>query len=144
LPASSISISATGGFECSPPLRKNGAKISKAPILSTDEQKMYTKHSNEVKQMTALVIIRNGLCIAELPPMTQILQEDYFFKNFEEGYNQLCEDVIIGKRMKGIPLKFLNISTSKSDELMSGVNLRKKYSTFKTYINNTLTLLWKK
>ena len=74
----------------------------------------------------------------------QILQEDYFLKNFEGVYKQLCDDVIAGKRMTAIPLKFLTISTSKSEELLSGVNIRKKYSTFKTYINNTLTVLWKK
>lgn len=142
--ATASSLIANSTFDCSPPLQKNGAKTSKVPLLSNDEQRTYTKNSSEVKQITALIILKNGLSLAEKPAMTQILQEDYLFKNFETVYKTLCKDVIIGKRVASIPLKFLNISTSKADEVLSGSNIRKKYSTFKSYINNTLTVLWRK
>lgn len=142
--SSKSSLAPSSVFECSPPLQKNGAKIAKVPLLSNDEQKMYTKHSSEVKQITALLILKSGLCLAEGPVMTQILQEDYLFKNYEKVYKLMCQDVIIGRRVAAIPLKFLNIATSKADEVMSGNSLRKKYSACKGYINNTLSVLWRK
>ena len=110
----SSSFLGTRNFECSPPLQKNGAKVVKLPLLNNDEQKTYTKYSSEVKQITALLILKSGLCLAEGPALTQILQEDMLFKNYEKVYKQLRQDVIIGKRVAAIPLKFLNISTSKA------------------------------
>lgn len=131
-------------FECSPPLQRNGAKQAKAYLLSNDEQKLYTKHSSEVKQITALLILKSGLCLAESPVMSQILQEDFLLRNYEKVYKQLSQDAIIGKRVSAIPFKFLNIATSKAVDVMSGLNIRKKYSTHKGYINNTLSVLWRR
>jgi hypothetical protein len=53
-------------------------------------------------------------------------------------YNNLCTDVIIGQRVKKIPLKYLNM------ELNSGEKMRKRYSTMKMYMNNVLTPLWRR
>jgi hypothetical protein len=138
------SLAPSSVFQCSPPLQSNGAKVAKVPLLNSDEQKMYTKHSSEIKQITALIILKSGLCLAERPSMSQIHQEHHLFEDYEKVYRQLCQDVIIGKRVSAIPLKFVNISTSKADEVMSGYGIRKKYSTFKSYINNTLTVIWRK
>jgi hypothetical protein len=100
-------------FQCSPPLQSNGAKIAKVPILNSDEQKMYTKHSSEITQISALIILKSGLCLAERRSMSQIHQEHHLFEDYEKDYRQLCQDVIIGRRVSAIPLKFVNISTSK-------------------------------
>jgi hypothetical protein len=68
------SLAPSSVFQCSPPLQSNGAKVAKVPLLNSDEQKMYTKHSSEIKQITALIILKSGLCLAERPSMSQIHQ----------------------------------------------------------------------
>jgi hypothetical protein len=74
----------------------------------------------------------------------QIVQEEKFKENFNKVYELLRKDPFIGQRMSLVPLKFLNITKSTASEIMSGVQMRKKYSELKSYMNNTLTPLWKK
>ena len=62
----------------------------------------------------------------------------------EKVYSRPTQDPIIGKGVIAIPLKFLNVATSVSRETLSGSKLRKRHSAMKTYINNTLTTLWRK
>ena len=142
--SSASSAKAAVDFECSPPNRKNGAQRPMSPILSADEQKLYTKFSIEIKQMAGLIILKCGLGIAEGPVQSQILQEQSFSKNFEKVYAFMCKDPIIGKHLSMVPLKFLNIGTSKAKEIMTGIKMRKKYSQMKTYMNNTLSVIWRK
>lgn len=94
--------------------------------------------------MTGLIILKCGLAIQEGPVISQILQEDSFTKNFEKVYSMLCKDPLLGERVSAIPLRFLNIGTGKAKEIMSGIKLRKKYSQMKSYMNNTLSVLWRK
>jgi hypothetical protein len=110
-------------------------------ILNPDEQGAFRKHSNEIKQLSALIILKCGLGVQECKSISQKMQEDHFSKNFEKVYDRLTKDPIIGRRMVAIPVKFLNIGTSKSREIMSGSILRKRYSAMKSYMNNTLTYL---
>ena len=85
-----------------------------------------------------------GLGIAEGPTVPQIVQEEKFKENFTKVYELLRKDPLIGQRMSLVPLKFLNITKRTASEIMSGVQMRKKYSELKSYINNTLTPLWRK
>ncbi len=140
----SSSISADVNFECSPPALKNGAKNVGVVILNNEEQALYRKYSSEIKQVAGLIILKCGLGIAEGPVLSQILQEDTFSKKFEKVYLTLCKDPIIGKRVSSIPMKFLNIGTGKAKEIMTGIKLRKKYSQMKTYMNNTLSFIWRR
>ena len=142
--SSASSAKAASAFECSPPIRNNGAQRSMLPILTADEQKLYSKFIIEIKQMAGLIILKCGLEIAEGPVQSQILQEESFSKNFEKVYELLCRDPIMGKRLSVVPMKFLNIGTSKAKEIMTGIKMRKKYSYMKTYINNTLSVIWRK
>jgi hypothetical protein len=121
----------------------NGAKKKDSFILNPDEQGAFRKHSNEIKQLSALIILKCGLGVQECKIISQKMQEDHFSKNFVKVYDRLTKDPIIGRRMSGIPVKFLNIGTSKSREIMSGSILRKRYSAMKSYMNNTLTYLWR-
>jgi hypothetical protein len=85
-----------------------------------------------------------ALGIAEGPQILQTKQDYEFVNNFEPMYNNLCDDVIIGQRVKKIPLKYLNIPHSQAVELNSGEKMRKRYSTMKMYMNNVLTPLWRR
>jgi hypothetical protein len=114
------------------------------PLLRKGEGKLFMKHKVELKQMTALVILKCGLGIAEGPTVPQIVQEEKFKENFNKVYELLRKDPLIGQRMSLVPLKFLNITKSTASEIMSGVQMRKKYSELKSYMNNKLTPLWKK
>jgi hypothetical protein len=51
--------------ECSPPLKRNGAKAVRDVILSSQEQNAFNKHRTEIKQISALVILKCGLGVAE-------------------------------------------------------------------------------
>ena len=75
--------------------------------------------------------------------MSHKMQEDHFTKHFIIVYDKLSIDATVGSTVKNIPMKFLNIGTSKAKEIMSGVVLRKRYSAMKSYINNTLSPLWR-
>jgi hypothetical protein len=125
------------------PVQRNGAIRNMPPLLSKGEGKLFMKQKVELKQMTALVILKCGLGIAEGPTVPQIVQEEKFKENFTKVYELLRKDPLIGQRMSLVPLKFLNI-TSTASEIMSGVQMRKKYSELKSYMNNTLTPLWRK
>jgi hypothetical protein len=52
-------------------------------------RKLFTKHKIEVKQMTALVISKCGLGIAEGPTVPQIVQEEKFMENFTKVLEML-------------------------------------------------------
>lgn len=94
--------------------------------------------------MAALVLLKCGLGIAEGPTIAQIIQEESFSRNFQKVYESLCSDPIIGGRITLVPLKFLNLGKSTAREVMTGLQMRKKYSEMKTYMNNTLSAIWRK
>ena len=50
---------------CSPPSRTNGAKKIGASILDSEEQKLYKVSLSEIKQVSALIIMKCGLNIVE-------------------------------------------------------------------------------
>jgi hypothetical protein len=54
------------------------------------------KHKVELKQMTALIILKCGLGIAEGPTVPQIVQEEKFKENFNKVYELLRKDPLIG------------------------------------------------
>ena len=118
------------------------AENSQQFILNREEQNAFLKHSNEIKQISALITLKTGLEVQVCKIISQKAQEDAYTKNFSKVYEELTTDSIHGGRVKVIPLKFLNIGTSRAKELMSGSVLRKRYSAMKSYINNTLTPLW--
>ena len=142
--SSSSSLKSAITLECSPPKMRNGAKATSNYLLSSLEQVAFNKHRTEIKQISGLVILSCGLGIAEKKTCSQIMQENDFFSSFEKVYEKLCNDVIIGSRVKRIPLHYLNIGTGKAKELLSGKKLRKKYSAMKSYMNNILSPLWRK
>jgi hypothetical protein len=129
---------------CSPPAKKNGAVKTGRLILNNDEQKSYKENIAEIKQISGLIVCKLALGIAEGPQILQTKQDYEFVNNFEPMYNKLCDDVIIGQRVKKIPLKYLNIPHSQAVELNSGEKMRKRYSTMKMYMNNVLTPLWRR
>ena len=139
--SSSASSASSNLLECSPPTQKNGANRPGVAILTSEEQKAYSKHSIEVKQIAGLVILKCRLGIAESPAQSQILPDENFSKTFKLVYEALCKNVSIGKRVAAVPLIFLNIGTSKAKEIMTGTKMRKKYSVMKSYMNNTLSVL---
>jgi hypothetical protein len=141
-PSSSAATSQNSQTLCSPPSLVNGARSSQTYILSQDEQNAFRKHSNEIKQLSGLIILKTGLGVAECRIMSQKALEDAYSKNLKTTYESLKLDAIYGGRITVVPLKFLNIGTSKAKEIMSGSVLRKRYSSMKSYINNTLTPLW--
>ena len=138
--SSSSSSSAQQVINCTPPTVRNGALRNDRFILSPEEQKYIT----EIKQVSGLIILKCGLGVQECKVISQKLQDDYFSKNLEKVYTRLSQDPIIGKRSIAIPFKFLNLATSRSREVLTGSKLRKRYSAMKTYINNTLSPLWRK
>lgn len=142
--SSTLASADTISDECSPPLKRNGAVKHNPFLLNPDEQAAYRKYISEIKQISALVILKTGLAVQELKIITQKIQENYFLKNVEACYNKLSKDPIIGKRVSAIPFKFLTIGTSRAKEEMTGVKYRKLYSVMKSYINNTLSPLWRK
>lgn len=129
---------------CSPPPNRNGATKDNGFILNPDEQASYRRYSSEIKQLCGLLVLKVGLGCQEKKVISQKMQENYFSTSLETCYNNLTTDAIIGGRMKKLPFKFLSIGTSRARELMSGSILRKKYSTMKSYMNNTLSPLWRK
>lgn len=142
--SSSSSSSAVPLLNCSPPALTNGAKKCNSFLLNPDEQVAYKKYISEIKQVSALVLLKCGLGVQECKVISQKMQEDYLFKNYEKVYTKLTQDVIIGRRVTAVPLRFLCIGTSRSKEILSGSTLRKRYSAMKSYMNNTLSPLWRK
>ena len=140
--SSSLSSSAQQVINCTPPTVRNGALRNDRFILSPEEQTAFKKYITEIKQVSGLIILKCGLGVQECKFISQKLQDDYFSKNLEKVYTRLSQDSIIGKRVIAIPFKFLNLSTSRSREVLTGSKLRKRYSAMKTYINNTLSPLW--
>ena len=142
--------SATSSFSaaassCTPPTIRNGAKKNdRFFILNPEEQNAFKKYVSEIRQISGLILLKCGLGVQECKVISQKMQEDYLSKNIEKVYTRLTQDPIIGKRVIAIPFKFLNVATSVSRETLSGSKLRKRYSAMKTYINNTLTPLWRK
>jgi hypothetical protein len=115
----SSSSSAISQAICSPPtLNNNGAKKTQHYILSPDEQNAFRRHSNEIKQVSALIVLKVGLGVQEHKIISQKMQEDHFIKDFVVVYDKLSTDAIVGSRVKNIPMKFLNIGTSKAKEIM--------------------------
>ena len=99
---------------------------------------------NEIKQISALVLLNCGLGLQESKVSSHKMQEDYLVKNMERVYLKLSKDVIIGRRVSNIPFKFLMIPTSKATELTSVLTLRNRYSSMRSYINNPLSPIWRK
>ena len=130
---------------CSPPASRNGAtRKNSSFILKPAEQVAFKKYINEIKQISALVLLKCGLGLQESKCISKKMQEDYLAKNFERVYLKLAQDVIIGHRVSSIPYKFLTVPTSKATEPTSAFTLRNRYSAMRTYINNTLSPLWRK
>ena len=130
--------------ECSPPFKRNAAKSTSETILTSSEQTAYKKYSIEVKQISGLIILTCGLGVAEKKTCSQIMQEEEFFTTFDRVYEKLSNDAIVERRVANIPIQFLKIGTSTAKEFLSGKKLRKKYSAMKSYMNNTLSPLWRK
>ena len=129
--------------ECSPAGKfSSGAKVKKSPLLNAVDQAFWKENAVEIKQLQSLVIAKCGLEIAEKSTCSQKLQEDYFSNNFDGWYQKLCKNSVIGNRMARVPIKYLYFGTSSSTERLSGSNLRKRYSTLKTFVNNTLNVKW--
>lgn len=124
---------------CSPSTRSNAAKKSGNSILDKGEQKSYKEWISERNQIQGLIICCCGLGIQEAPTMPQKMQVDSFQKEFSLYYLKLCKDPILGKRATKIPEKYLTVSSSRASETTSGEKMRKKYSSMKTYMNNTLS-----
>ena len=143
-PSSSSAASQNSQTICSPPSFLNAAKSSQQCILNQDEQNAFRKHSNEIKQLSGLVILKTGLGVQECKIMSQKAQDDAYSKHLKDNYEALKLDAIYGGRITVVPLKFLSIGTSRAKEIMSGSILRKRYSAMKSYINNVLTPLWRK
>ncbi len=141
---STSSASSAMNSECSPPFKRNAAKSTSETILTSSEQTAYKKYSIEVKQISGLIILSCGLGIAEKKTCSQIMQEEEFFTTFDKVYEKLSNDALVGRRVSIIPLQFLKIGTSTAKEVLNGKKLRKKYSAMKSYMNNTLSPLWRK
>ena len=112
--------------------------------MDPDEQASYWKFISEAKQISALIILVTGIAVQDLKVISRKTQDLCFSKGLEKSYNDLCKDVILGKRVSALPFKFLNIGTGRAKEIMTGTKLRKKYSAMKSYMNNTLAPLWRR
>ena len=123
---------------------KNASIKSGKPILDENEQKNYKKFVAEIKQLQGLVLAKCGLTIQETSTSPQLTQDDAFVRDFPIFYEDLTKHPTIGKRVKAVPLKFLTVGTSRAFEIINGERMRKKYSAMKTYINNTLTPIYKR
>ena len=129
----------------SPSIRSNTASVRDGkPILTAEEQKSYKLWMSEIKQIQALVICQCGLYIQAQSCCTQTAQDAFFVRDFPVNYERFCKHPILGNRVKKIPFVYLTVGTSTSTEILNGEKLRKKYSTMKTYINNTLTPIYKR
>jgi hypothetical protein len=141
---SSAAAAAAEEILCSPPVKRNGATKTGPLILNNEEQKSYRDWIAEIKQISGLIVCRLALGIAEGPQILHKKQDEEFVNNFEAMYNRLCDDVIIGQRVKKISLKYLHIPHSQATEINSGEKMRKRYSSMKTYMNNLLSPLWRR
>ena len=145
--SSSATSSATSSFSssCTPPTIRNGAKKNdRLFILNPEEQNAFKKYVSEIKQISELILLKCGLGVQECKIISEKMQEDNLSKNIEKVYTRLTQDPIIRKWVIAIPFKFLNVATSVSRYILSGSKLLKRYSAMKTYINNTLSPLWRK
>ena len=93
----------------------------------------------EIKQISGLIILCTGIAIQEMKAQELALQN-----GLKKTYDDLCKANIVGRRVSALPVKFLNIGTSRAKENFSGIKLRKKYSAMKSYMNNTLAPLSRK
>ena len=129
----------------SPTTRSNTASIRTGkPILDENEQRNYKKIVAEIKQLQGLVLAKCGLTIQETSFCPQLLQDDAFVRDFPIFYEGLTKHPTLGRRVKAVPLKFLQVGTSRAIEIINGERMRKKYSAMKTYINNVLTPIYKR
>lgn len=129
----------------SPTTRSNAATIrNAATILDLNEQRSFKMWISEIKQIQALLICKTGLFIQAKSACPQGVQESHFVKEFPKFYELFCKHPVLGSRVSKIPIIFLTVATSKATEVLNGEKLRKKYSAMKTYINNTLTPIYKR
>jgi hypothetical protein len=129
----------------SPSTRSNTATVRDNPtILDANEQKTFKMWISEIKQIQGLIICKCGLYVQMKTTCSQGLQETLFVKEFPVFYEKMRKHPILGSRVSKIPLIFLTVGTSKATETLNGEKLRKKYSTMKSYINNTLTPIYKR
>ena len=82
--------------------------------------------------------------IQETSSCPQLAQENAFSRDFSLFYETFKKDPILGQRVLNIPHKFLSVGTSRAFEIINGEKMRKKYSTMKCYMNNTLTPIFKR
>jgi hypothetical protein len=54
-------------------------------ILNPDEQNAFRKHSNEIKQLSGLVILKTGLGVQECKLMSQKAQDDAYSKQLRRS-----------------------------------------------------------
>lgn len=140
-----VSSQPTHALSNSPVTRSNTATVRDGnPILDANEQKQFKMWMSEIKQIQGLVICRVGLNIQERSTCAQAIQENLFVTDFPIIYEDLCKHPMLGNRVKKIPLVYLTVGTSTAIEVISGEKMRKKYSTMKTYINNTLSPIYKR
>jgi hypothetical protein len=127
----------------SPSTKSNTATVRNGEsILNADEQKSYKLWISEIKQIQGLVICQCGLLIQTQSCCTQTAQEALFVRDFPINYEKFCRHPILGARVKNVPFIYLTVGTSTATEILNGEKLRKKYSSMKTYINNTLTPIY--
>lgn len=138
-------VQPTHSLPGSPSTRSNTASVrDRTTILDVNEQRSYKLWLSEIKQLQGLVICRCGLDIQAASYCTQTTQDGLYVRDFAVNYDIFTRDPLLGNRMSKIPLKFLTVGTSKATEVLNGEKFRKKYSAMKTYINNTLTPIYKR
>ena len=129
----------------SPTARSNTASNRDgSSILDAQQQKSYKAWIAEIKQIQGLLICQCGLSIQSKSYCAQTAQDELFVINFPLFYDIWCKDPVLGSRVSKIPLLYLTVGTSKAMETITGEKMRKKYSSMKTYINNTLTPIYKR
>ena len=129
----------------SPSTRSNTATVRDGkPILNPSEQKSFKLWISEIKQIQGLVICQCGLLIQSQSCCTQSAEEALFVRDFPINYEKFCRHPILDAHVKKIPSIYLTVATSTASEILNGEKLRKKYSSMKTYINNTLTPIYKR
>lgn len=129
----------------SPTARSNTASNRDGlSILDAQQQKSFKAWIAEIKQIQGLLICQCGLSIQSKSYCTQTAQDELFVFNFPLFYDIWCKDPVLGSRVSKIPLLYLTVGTSKAMETITGEKMRKKYSSMKTYINNTLTPIYKR
>lgn len=143
--AAKVHVQETHPLTRSPTTRSNTASIRNGqPILDDNEQRLYKLWISEIKQLQGLIIAKCGLSIQESTTCPQLTQENAFTRDFPLFYEVLKRDPILGRRVSKIPLKFLTVGTSRAFEIINGEKMRKKYSSMKTYMNNTLSPIFKR